>query len=47
MIGFHMQNDQIIGSFVAENFFDVFKPFFAEIFIDRVHNGNLFAFYYI
>ena len=40
MIGLHVMNNEIVGLFSAENFFQVFKPLFSEMLVHGVHNGD-------
>ena len=47
MVGFHMLNYKIIGSFAIARGFNVFKPFAAEFCVYRIENGNFFIDYHI
>ena len=43
MVGLHVLNDKIIGSFFTENRFDVAEPFIAETGVNAVHYRRLFV----
>ncbi|CCZ94353.1 unknown [Corallococcus sp. CAG:1435] len=47
MVRFHVLYHQVVGRASLQLSAQIFQPFVAEIFLDRVHHGNFFINYYI